>query len=69
MLLPDESPVLFFDVSVIIFVIRTRACELDKAFTMGEVFEDGPVKKFGTVIAIKAKQRERQRAFDVLESQ
>ena len=53
--LPDESPVFFFDVRVIVFVIRTRASVMNRAFAVGEVFENGPIKKFGTVIAIKAK--------------
>jgi len=33
--LSDECPVFFFDVSVIVFVIWTRASVLDRAFTVG----------------------------------
>ena len=66
--LADEGPVFLFDVSVIVLVIGTRTSVLNRALSVLEVFEDGPVQKFTSVIAIKTENGERQFLFDIFDS-
>ena len=60
--------VFLFDVSVIVLVIGTRTSVLNRALSVLEVFEDGPVQKFTSVIAIKTENGERQFLFDIFDS-
>ena len=61
------SPVFLFDMGVIIFVISTAAGKVDRAISLGEVFEEVVIEEFPSIVAIKTKQGEGQRFFDLFD--
>lgn len=65
--LTDVGPVFPFDVGVVVFVVGTRAGELNRSLAVGKVAVHVFIHEFRTVIAVKAEQGEGQGIFDVLE--
>lgn len=65
--LADMGPVFLFDMGVIVLVIGSASGELDGAFSLGKVSQEMVVEEFRSVIAIKAKQGEGKRLFDMVD--
>lgn len=65
--LADMGPVFLFDMGIIVLVIGSASGELDGAFSLGKVSEEMVVEEFRSVIAIKAKQGEGKRLFDMVD--
>ena len=61
------SPVFLFDMSVVIFVVGTRACKLDGVFSLCKMFEEVMIEEFRSIIGVEAQQGEGQRCFDVFD--
>ena len=61
------SPVLLFDMGVVIFVISSASGELDRLVSFGKVPEEVIIEELAAVIAIKAEDGEREVFFDVLD--
>ena len=56
--LADMGPVFLFDMSVVVFVVGSRARKLDRVFPLCEMFEEVIIKELATIVAIKAEQGE-----------
>ncbi len=75
--LSHMGPVLLFHVGVIVFSVRdgsdfvgmvgSASGELDGFLSLVKVSHQVPIEKFRAVIAVKAKQGERQGVFDILD--
>ncbi len=65
--LSDMSPILLFYMAVVIFAIRPASGELDRLLSLAKVPYEMVIYEFSTVIAVKAKQREGKRDFNVLD--
>ena len=61
------SPVFLFDMGVIIFVIGTATGKVDRAISLGEVFEEVIIEEFAAIVAIKAQQGEGQSLFNLFD--
>ena len=59
--------VFLFDMGVIVLVVGARTSVLDRGLSVLEVFEDGPVQKFASVIAVKSENIEREFLFDIFD--
>ena len=59
------GPVFLFDMGVVIFMIGPASGELDGLFSLGEVFQEGPVEELMAVIAIEAADGEWEVFIDV----
>ena len=55
------SPVFSFDMGVIIFLVFSGTRVLDRATTMGPVFEEWPIEELSSVVTIKTTDFERER--------
>ena len=56
--LTDVGSVFLFDMSVVVFVVGSRASKLDRVFPLSEMFEEVIIEELGAVVAIKAEQGE-----------
>src|SRR5512136_569947 len=65
--LPDMGPVFLFHMSVIVLMIRPASGKLHGLVSLVKVPHQMPIQELRAVIAVKSKQRERQRVFDVLD--
>ncbi len=54
------SPVFLFYVSIVIFVVGSRASKLDGAFSLCKVFQEVVIQEFGSVVGIEAEEGEGQ---------
>jgi hypothetical protein len=61
------GPVFLFYVSVIIFVIGSASGEADGLFSLGKMSEEVVIEELGSVVAIEAKQGERQGCFNIFD--
>ena len=61
------SPVFLFDMSVVIFVVGSRASKLDGLFSLCEMFEEVIIEELAAIVAIKTEQGEGERFFDVFD--
>ena len=52
------GPVFLFDMSVVVFVVGSRASKLDRVFPLCEMFEEVIIEELAAVVTIKAKQGE-----------
>jgi hypothetical protein len=52
------GPVFLFDMSVVIFVVGSRASKLDGAFSLCEMFQEVIIEELSAIVAIKAEQGE-----------
>ena len=52
------SPVLLFDMGVIIFVVSTASGELDGLFSLDKVSQEVVIEKLGSIVRIEAEQGE-----------
>ncbi len=57
--LSDVGPVFLFDMSVVVFVVGSRASKLDRVFPLCEMFEEVIIEELAAVVTIKAEQGER----------
>src|SRR5512146_2479520 len=65
--LSDMGPVFLFHMSVIVLMVRPASGELHGFVSLVKVFHQVPIQELRAVIAIKPKQRERQKIFDILD--
>ena len=56
--LADVGPVFLFDMSVVVFVVGSRASKLDRVFPLCEMSEEVIIEELATVVTIKAEQGE-----------
>lgn len=61
------SPVFTFDVSVIVFLIGSGACELDGLLAFEEVVIEETVEELPAVIKVNAEDGKRQRIFHIFD--
>ena len=52
--LTDVGPVFLFDMSVVVFVVGSRAGKLDRVFPLCKMFEEVIIKELAAIVAIKA---------------
>ena len=60
------GPIFAFDVGVIVFVISSRAGELDRLFTFSEIVVEEMVNEFTSIVKVDTEDSERQRIFHIL---
>jgi hypothetical protein len=61
------GPVFLFHMGVIVLVIGSASGKLNGSVSLVKVFHQMPIEELRAVIAVKPKQRERQRVFDILD--
>jgi hypothetical protein len=61
------GPVFLFDMGVIVFMIGPASGELNGLVSLVKVSHQMPIQELRAVIAVKAKQREREGIFDILD--
>ena len=61
------GPVFLFDMGVVVFVVGPASGELDRLFSFGKVSLEMIVEELSSIIAIEAKQGEREGFFDVFD--
>lgn len=65
--LPDMGPVLLFHMGVIVLVVWSASSKLHGSVSLVEVSDKMPIEELRAVVAVKAKQGERQGVFDILD--
>ena len=61
------GPVLLLDMGIIVLVIGSASGKLHGLVSLVKVPHQMPIQELRAVIAVKPKQRERQRVFDILD--
>lgn len=61
------SPVFPFDVGVIVFIVRTRTCKLDRVVSFSEIVVEEMIDEFTAVVKVDAEDGKRERIFHILD--